>query len=75
MPPIIPDRFREEERTDHIFKIVTMLQSHNRQGMIFLHCSNAKPLRLPISEDRVSPVQFLRVGLRLSGIGMGGLSQ
>ncbi len=42
MPPIIPDRFREEERTDHNFKIVAMVQSHNRQAMIFLHCRNAR---------------------------------
>ncbi|MBC58983.1 MAG: hypothetical protein CL814_18910 [Confluentimicrobium sp.] len=44
MPPIIPDRFREEERTDHNFKIVAMLQPHNRQAMMFLHCSNARPI-------------------------------
>lgn len=31
MPLIIPDRFREEERTDHDFKIVAVLQPHNRQ--------------------------------------------
>lgn len=31
MPPIIPDRLREEERTDRNFKIVAMLQPHNRQ--------------------------------------------
>jgi len=47
MPPIIPDRFREEERTDHNFKIVTMLQSHNRQVMIILHYSNARPIGVP----------------------------
>ncbi|AUR01753.1 hypothetical protein PhaeoP88_04441 (plasmid) [Phaeobacter inhibens] len=44
MPPIIPDRLREEERTDLVCKIVAMLQSHNRQAMIFLHCSDARPI-------------------------------
>ena len=47
MPPIIPDRFREEERTDHIEKIGAMLQPHNRQAMIFLHRSNARPIGVP----------------------------
>lgn len=46
MPPIIPDRFREEERTSRNFKLVVMLQSHNRESMIFLHCSDADPLGL-----------------------------
>lgn len=47
MPPIIPDRFREEERTDHIRNIVVMLRPHNNRAMIFLHCSNARPIGIP----------------------------
>lgn len=47
MPPIIPDRLREEERTDHIRNIVVMLRPHNRQAMILLHCSNARPIGIP----------------------------
>ena len=43
MPPIIPDRFREEERTDHAFNIVAMLRPHNSCAMTILHCSNADP--------------------------------
>lgn len=44
MPPINFDWFREEERTDHIRNIVVMLRSHNGRAMIFLHCSNARPI-------------------------------
>lgn len=51
MPPIIPDRLREEERTDHIDKIVAMLRPHNRQAMIFLHCSNARPFWIPARKE------------------------
>lgn len=47
MPPIIPDRLREEERTDLVCKIVATLQPHNRQAMIFLHCSDARPIGIP----------------------------
>ena len=46
MPPITFDRFREEERTDHIRNIVIMLRPHNRQAMLILHCSNADPFGL-----------------------------
>ena len=69
MPPIIPDRFREEERTDHNFKLAAMLQPHNRQVMIFLHCSDAQ--RLNPSQERRAPLlsKPLRVCLRLKGNG------
>jgi hypothetical protein len=48
MPPIILDRFREEERTDHNFKIVAMLRPHNSCAMTILHCSNARPIGIPV---------------------------
>ena len=44
MPPFSLDRLREEERTDHIPNIVVMLRPHNSRAMIFLHCSNARPI-------------------------------
>ena len=44
MPPIIPDRLREEERTDLIQNIVVMLRPHNSCAMLILHCSNADSL-------------------------------
>jgi len=46
MPPLSLDRFREEERTDHIEEIVVMLRPHNSRAMTILHCSNADPLGL-----------------------------
>jgi hypothetical protein len=46
MPPLSLDRLGEEERTDHIRRIVIMLRPHNGWAMMFLHCSNADPLGL-----------------------------
>jgi len=47
MPPFSFDRFREEERTDHILNIVVMLRPHNSCAMTILHCSNARPIGIP----------------------------
>ena len=47
MPPFSLDRLREEEGTDHIRNIVVMLRPHNSRAMIFLHCSNARPIEIP----------------------------
>lgn len=59
MPPIIPDRLREEERTDLVCKVVTLLQPHNRRAMIILQCSNARPIgihaRKGVSATRAGP--------------------
>lgn len=47
MPPINFDRFREEERTDHVRNIVLMLRPHNGRAMFILHCNNARPIGIP----------------------------
>lgn len=58
MPPIIPDRLREEEGTDLICKIVAMLRPHNSWAMQILHCSNVRLLQLFRDWGRASPFQL-----------------